>query len=134
MSRSAWKGFFVDLTLIKKFDELLDRALDEYCISNNIAEEEITDEMIKLNRLEILAVARQLSATEPIEIWSRRSTVLPEFAGFHFQVYNGDSFRLVKVKSSMFFHKFGEFAFTKRIGTPIHLVKKGKKDKAKKKR
>lgn len=134
MTRSVWKGVFVDLTLIKKFDELLDRALDEYCILNNISEDEITDEMIKVNRLEILAVARQLSALEPIEIWSRRSTVLPEFAGFHFQVYNGDSFRPVKVKSSMFFHKFGEFAFTKRIGTPIHVAKKGKKDKAKKKR
>jgi small subunit ribosomal protein S19 len=127
MTRSAWKGVFVDLTLIKKFDELLDRALDEYCALNNISEDEITDEMI-------LVVARQLSVLDPIEIWSRRSTILPEFAGFHFQVYNGDSFRSVKVKSSMFFHKFGEFAFTKRIGTPIHVAKKSKKDKAKKKR
>lgn len=133
MSRSIWKGFFVDLNLVKKFDDILAQALEEFRITNNY--KDLTDVVIKANRLVIISIARKLSYEEPIELWTRRSTVLPEFVGFCFSVYNGKSFHVVKVNSNMLFHKFGEFVFTKRLGTKIHFNKKNKsKESVKKKR
>ena len=43
--------------------------------------------------------SRASGRSEVIKIWSRRSTILPQFVGLTFGVYNG--------------HKFGEFAPTR---------------------
>ncbi|GGB41070.1 30S ribosomal protein S19 [Tistrella bauzanensis] len=50
---------------------------------------------------------------EVIRIWSRRSTVLPQFVGLTFGVYNGHKFLPVLVSEDMVGHKFGEFAPTR---------------------
>lgn len=50
---------------------------------------------------------------EIIKIWSRRSTVLPQFVGLTFGVYNGHKFIPVFVTENMIGHKFGEFAPTR---------------------
>ena len=48
-----------------------------------------------------------------IKIWSRRSTILPQFVGVNFAVYNGKKFIPVLVSEGMVGHKFGEFAPTR---------------------
>jgi small subunit ribosomal protein S19 len=48
-----------------------------------------------------------------IKIWSRRSTILPDFVGVTFGVYNGRKFIPVHVTENMVGHKFGEFAPTR---------------------
>lgn len=48
-----------------------------------------------------------------IKTWSRRSTILPEFIGFTFSVYNGKKFIPVSVTESMVGHKLGEFSPTR---------------------
>lgn len=48
-----------------------------------------------------------------IKTWSRRSTVLPQFVGLNFEVYNGQKFIPVHVTEDMVGHKFGEFAPTR---------------------
>lgn len=48
-----------------------------------------------------------------INIWSRRSTVLPQFVGLSFGVYNGKAFTPVQVTEEMVGHKFGEFSPTR---------------------
>jgi small subunit ribosomal protein S19 len=60
-----------------------------------------------------------------IKIWSRSSTILPEFMGYTFEIHNGKSFISLKVIEEMVGHKFGEFASTRKSGT--HKMKKGKK-------
>ena len=50
---------------------------------------------------------------EVIKTWSRRSTILPEFVGLNFTVYNGHKFIPVSVNENMVGHKFGEFAPTR---------------------
>ncbi|MDF1719976.1 MAG: 30S ribosomal protein S19 [Minwuia sp.] len=45
-----------------------------------------------------------------IKIWSRRSTILPQFVGLTFGVYNGQKHLPVLVSEEMVGHKFGEFA------------------------
>ena len=45
-----------------------------------------------------------------IRIWSRRSTILPQFVGLNFGVYNGQKHIPVLVTEEMVGHKFGEFA------------------------
>ena len=49
----------------------------------------------------------------PINTWSRRSTVLPQFVGQTFNVYNGRKFVPVYVTEEMVGHKLGEFAPTR---------------------
>lgn len=60
-----------------------------------------------------------------IKIWSRSSTILPEFVGHTFEVHNGHKFIVVSVSDEMIGHKFGEFASTRKAGK--HKLKKGKK-------
>ena len=48
-----------------------------------------------------------------IKIWTRRSTILPEFVGLTFGVYNGIKFIPVSVNENMIGHKFGEFSPTR---------------------
>ncbi|KAF8818198.1 30S ribosomal protein S19 [Rickettsia endosymbiont of Cardiosporidium cionae] len=78
MSRSVWKGPFVDGYLLKKIEKV------------------------------ILSGKREV-----IKTWSRRSTILPDFVGFSFSVYNGKKFIPVLVTEDMVGHKFGEFSPTR---------------------
>ncbi len=57
--------------------------------------------------------ARASGRNEIIRIWSRRSTVLPQFVGLTFGVYNGRKFIPVMVTENMVGHKFGEFSPTR---------------------
>ena len=50
---------------------------------------------------------------EVIKMWSRRSTILPQFVGLTFGVYNGHKFIPVLVTENMIGHKFGEFSPTR---------------------
>lgn len=50
---------------------------------------------------------------KPIQTWSRRSTITPEFIGLNFNVHNGRSFLPVHVTENMVGHKLGEFAPTR---------------------
>jgi small subunit ribosomal protein S19 len=50
---------------------------------------------------------------EVIKIWSRRSTILPQFVGLTFGVHNGQKFIPVLVTDNMIGHKFGEFSPTR---------------------
>ncbi len=58
-------------------------------------------------------VARASGRNYIILIWSRRSTVLPQFVGLTFGVYNGHKFIPVMVTENMVGHKFGEFSPTR---------------------
>jgi ribosomal protein S19 len=57
--------------------------------------------------------ARQAGRHEVIKIWSRRSTILPQFVGLTFGVYNGQKHIPVLVTEEMVGHKFGEFSPTR---------------------
>ena len=92
MSRSVWKGPFVDLHLLKKAEAMQETG----------------------------------SRAAPIKTWSRRSTILPQFVGLTFNVYNGMKFIPVSVNEDMVGHKLGEFAPTRNF--PGHAAdKKGKR-------
>jgi small subunit ribosomal protein S19 len=78
MSRSIWKGPFVDGYLLSKADK-------------------------------VKASGRH----EVIKMWSRRSTILPQFVGLTFGVYNGKKHVPVMVNEEMVGHKFGEFSPTR---------------------
>jgi small subunit ribosomal protein S19 len=57
--------------------------------------------------------ARGSSRKDVIKIWSRRSTILPQFVGLTFGVYNGHKHIPVLVTEDMVGHKFGEFSPTR---------------------
>ena len=78
MTRSIWKGPFVDTTLIKKAKAVSDSGKKEV-----------------------------------IKTWSRRSTIIPQFVGLTFGVYNGHKFVPVSVTENMVGHKLGEFSPTR---------------------
>ena len=55
----------------------------------------------------------QSGRKEVLKTWSRRSTILPQFVGLTFGVYNGQKFVPVAVSENMVGHKFGEFSPTR---------------------
>ena len=57
--------------------------------------------------------ARASGRNDVIKIWSRRSTILPQFVGLTFGVHNGQKHIPVLVNEDMVGHKFGEFAPTR---------------------
>ena len=50
---------------------------------------------------------------KPIKIWSRKSTILPDFVGISFLIHNGKSFIPITISEEMVGHKLGEFAPTR---------------------
>lgn len=87
MSRSVWKGDFVDPKLLFLFYNSL----------------KITEK-------------RKFR----IQVWSRRSTILPIFVGTNVEIHDGKKFVNLSITKNMVGYKFGEFALTKRIGRSIH--------------
>ena len=57
--------------------------------------------------------SRASGRNEIIKIWARRSTILPQFVGLTFGVYNGRKHIPVLVTEDMVGHKLGEFAPTR---------------------
>lgn len=54
--------------------------------------------------------SNQSGARKPIQTWSRRSTITPDFVGHTFNVHNGKTFVAVYVTENMVGHKLGEFS------------------------
>ena len=78
MSRSVWKGPFVDGYLLKKAEKV-----------------------------------REGGRNEVIKTWSRRSTIMPQFIGITFGVYNGQKHIPVNVSEDMVGQKFGVYSPTR---------------------
>jgi small subunit ribosomal protein S19 len=85
MSRSLWKGPFIDFSLIKKTRNALRGG-----------------------------EAHSSQKLTPIRIWSRRSLIIPEFINELFEVHNGKDFISLQIQENMIGHKFGEFASTRK--------------------
>lgn len=62
-----------------------------------------------------------------IKIWSRSSTIMPEFVGFTFGVHNGKKHVPVLVTDEMIGKKFGEFSPTRTFHGHSGGDKKAKK-------
>ena len=71
--------------------------------------------------------AKASGKSDVIKIWSRRSTILPQFVGLTFGVYNGQKHVPVSVSEEMVGMKFGEFAPTRNF--PGHAADKKAKRK-----
>ena len=91
MSRSVWKGPFVDPSLIKKVEK-----------------------------------HKNSSERKPIKTWSRKSTIIPDFIGMSFLIYNGKKFIPIYVSENMVGHKLGEFAPTRTFKGHIKDKKGGR--------
>ena len=68
---------------------------------------------VDLHLLKKAETAQDANSRAPIKTWSRRSTILPQFVGLTFGVYNGKKFIPVQVSENMVGHKFGEFSPTR---------------------
>jgi small subunit ribosomal protein S19 len=60
-----------------------------------------------------VTVAQASNDRKPIQTWSRRSTITPDFVGLNLNVHNGRSFLPVYVTENMVGHKLGEFSPTR---------------------
>ena len=68
---------------------------------------------VDLYLLKKAETAQDANSSAPLKTWSRRSTILPQFVGLTFNVYNGHKFVPVSVSEDMVGHKLGEFAPTR---------------------
>jgi small subunit ribosomal protein S19 len=57
--------------------------------------------------------AQGTNSRKPIQTWSRRSTITPDFVGLNINVHNGNKFITIYVTENMVGHKLGEFALTR---------------------
>tara|TARA_B100001123_G_C14355028_1_gene648615 strand:+ start:30 stop:332 length:303 start_codon:yes stop_codon:yes gene_type:complete len=65
---------------------------------------------------------------KPIKTWSRKSTILPDFVGISFLIYNGKKFIPITISEDMVGHKFGEFAPTRQFFGHTPADKKAKEE------
>ena len=93
MTRSVWKGPFVDPSLIKKIEKMKNQTVKS-----------------------------------PIKTWSRKSTIIPDFVGTSFLIYNGKKFIPITISEDMVGHKFGEFAPTRQFFGHTPADKKAKEE------
>ena len=98
MSRSVWKGPFVEPGLLAKVEKM-----------------------------------KNSSIKQPIKTWSRKSTIIPDFVGVSFLIYNGKKFIPITVSEDMVGHKFGEFAPTRQFAGHTPADKKAKAEGGEKK-
>ena len=70
------------------------------------------------------------SNSAPIKTWSRRSTIIPEFVGLSFLIYNGKKFIPIKVSEEMVGHKLGEFCPTRQFSGHTPADKKAAQEAA----
>ena len=71
---------------------------------------------------------------KPIKTWSRKSTIIPDFVGLSFLIYNGKKFIPLTVSEDMVGHKFGEFAPTRQFFGHTPADKKAQEDESKDKK
>ena len=95
MSRSVWKGPFVDPSLLKKVEKLKGQR-----------------------------------NTAPIKTWARKCTIIPEFVGHSFLIYNGKKFIPIKISDEMVGHKLGEFSPTRQFSGHTPADKKAAQEAA----
>ena len=63
---------------------------------------------------------------KPIKTWSRKSTIIPDFVGISFLIYNGKKFIPITISEDMVGHKMGEFAPTRQFFGHTPADKKAK--------
>ncbi|MEI7493670.1 MAG: 30S ribosomal protein S19 [Alphaproteobacteria bacterium] len=63
--------------------------------------------------LKKVEVVKTSGRKDVIKTWARRSTIIPQFVGVTFGVYNGQKFIPVLVSENMVGHKLGEFSPTR---------------------
>ena len=84
-------------------------------------------------------VEKHRNDKKPIKTWSRKSTIIPDFIGISFLIYNGKKFIPITISEDMVGHKLGEFSPTRQFygHTPADkkakLVENEKKDSNEKK-
>ena len=72
-------------------------------------------------------VRKSGKTNQVIKIWTRKSTILPEFVGLTFGVYNGMKFIPVSINENMVGHKFGEFSPTRTFNSHSAVSKSEEK-------
>ena len=95
MSRSVWKGPYVDPSLLKKVEKL-----------------------------------KGNTNGAPIKTWARKCTIIPEFVGHSFLIYNGKKFIPIKISEEMVGHKLGEFSPTRQFIAHTSAEKKAAQEAA----
>ena len=63
--------------------------------------------------LKKVEVVKTSGRKDVIKTWARRSTIIPQFVGVTFGVYNGQKFIPVLVSENIVGHKLGEFSPTR---------------------
>ena len=66
----------------------------------------------------------------PIKTWSRKSTIIPDFVGVSFLIYNGKKFIPITISEDMVGHKLGEFAPTRQFSGHTPADKKAQAEAA----
>ena len=73
---------------------------------------------------------KNVTNNKPIKTWSRKSTIIPDFVGTSFLIYNGKKFIPITISVDMVGHKLGEFAPRRQFHGHTPADKKAAAEKA----
>ncbi len=104
MARSAWKGPFVAVSVLRDVMALAQKHPEWWSRGR----------------------FKGVKAPEVINTQARSSTILPDFLGCKFEVHNGRSYVPLEVTEEMIGHRFGEFALTRKVRAPRPLLWAGR--------
>ena len=119
MARSLWKGPFVDHFLfLESTESASPKVIAHQKLQNNKKElhqkSRLNAGTFGLDQASKLRSNKAKTSSNPFRVWSRRSTILPEFIDQFFEIHNGKQFISFQVNEDMVGHKFGEFASTRK--------------------
>ena len=152
MGRSLWKGPFIDENLIKAVKFISNREQQHFIAAGSgHASIKAKDTLSLPVAIQQIRVSNERNASKAkqtvggqsglnvisnsaitrykIRTWARQSTILADWVGKIFDVYNGKNFVPVLINSQMVGQKLGSYALTRKL--PKHpSAKTGAKGKA----
>jgi ribosomal protein S19 len=82
-----------------------------------------------LNKIKLRIYSRTELKKVRIRVWARNSRIPRALINYKVFIHNGKTFIPLKIRENMINHKFGEFAFTKRMSSIIHWSRRKKQTK-----
>ncbi|KAF3601850.1 hypothetical protein F2Q69_00037164 [Brassica cretica] len=114
MDGQELNGFNIHVNVAKEWPSL-PLSLDQGAIEDKKRGNKMVSRSVWKDPFVDAFLMKKKNAALNRKIWSRRSTILPEYVDSSVRIYNGKTHVRCKITEGKVGHKFGEFAFTRKV-------------------
>ncbi|CAN6990525.1 unnamed protein product [Brassica rapa subsp. trilocularis] len=114
MDGQELNGFNIHVNVAKEWPSL-PLSLDQGAIEDEKKNNKMVSRSVWKDPFVDAFLMKKKNAALNRKIWSRRSTILPEYVDSSVRIYNGKTHVRCKITEGKVGHKFGEFAFTRKV-------------------